>query len=65
MTDHRSIEKAAASSEAAEAVGRRDPRGTRGGEVEAAMMRYLAAEQYHEKVEESREEAADEPEAPR
>jgi hypothetical protein len=55
VTDYQSQEKTAASREATEGVGNRDPRGVRGGEVGAALMRYLAAEQYHEKVEEDRE----------
>ena len=57
MNESRNIENAAAASEAAEAAGRPHPRGSRAGDVESALMRYLAAEQYHEKTEEARETA--------
>ena len=56
MTDHKRMESAAAAKEAADAAGRPHARGARAGDIEAGLMRYLAAEQYHEKVEESRAE---------
>lgn len=56
MTDFSKIENAAAGKEAAEAAGRPHARSSRTGDIEAGLMRYLAAEQYHEKVEETREE---------
>ena len=62
MTDHKGMENAAAAREAADAAGRPHARGSRADDIEAGLMRYLAAEQYHEKVEESRsakEEAAE------
>jgi hypothetical protein len=55
VNDFKGIENAATASEARDAAGRPHPRGARAGDIESAMMRYLAAEQYHEKVEESRE----------
>ena len=55
MTDYERIENAAAALEAAESAGRPHPRGARAGDIEAGLMRYLAAEAYHEKVEEDRE----------
>ena len=55
MNDIQGIENAATTTEARDAAGRAHPRGARTGDIEAAMMRYLAAEQYHEKVEETRE----------
>jgi hypothetical protein len=56
VTDYKRMENAAAAKEAADAVGRPHARGSRAGDIEAGLMRYLAAEQYHEKVEESRSE---------
>ena len=55
MNDYRRIENASAAREARDAAGRPRPRGARSDEIDAALMRYLAAEQYHEKVEETRE----------
>ena len=55
MNDNRRIENASAAREARDAAGRPHPRGARSGEIDAALMRYLAAEQYHEKVAETRE----------
>jgi hypothetical protein len=56
VNDTQRIENAAAAREAAEAAGRPHARGSRAGDIEAGLMRYLAAEQYHEKVEETRAE---------
>ena len=65
MTDYKGMENAAAAEEAADAAGRPHARGSRAGDIEAGLMRYLAAEAYHEKVEETRakekEERAPEP----
>ena len=55
MNDVQRIENAAAASEARDAVGRPRTRGSRAGDIEAGLILYLAAEQYHEKVEETRE----------
>lgn len=55
MNDFTGVENAATTKEARDVAGRPHPRGARTGDIEAAMMRYLAAEQYHEKVEETRE----------
>ena len=52
MTDHERIEKQAAATEARGAAGTL-PRGSRAGALDAALTRYLAAEEYHEKVEET------------
>ena len=52
MSDYQRIEKEAAGREARAAVGSY-PRGSRAGDIDAALMRYLAAEEYHEKVEET------------
>lgn len=60
MSDYQRNESAAAAREAAEAAGHPHARGSRAGDIEAGLMRYLAAEQYHEKVEETRESAAEE-----
>jgi hypothetical protein len=57
VNDFKGTENAATAKEARDAAGRAHPRGARAGDIEAAMMRYLAAEQYHEKVEETREDA--------
>ena len=54
MNDYQKLENAAAAAEAAEAAGHPHPRGSRAGDIEAGLMRYLAAEAYHEKVEEQR-----------
>lgn len=54
MNENQRVENATAASEAAEAAGHPHPRGSRAGDLEAALMRYLAAEQYHEKAEEAR-----------
>ena len=54
MTDHKGMENAAAAKEAADAAGRPHARGSRAGDIEAGLMRYLAAEAYHEKAEETR-----------
>lgn len=56
MTDHTGMENAAAKREATDTAGRPHARGSRAGDIEAGLMRYLAAEAYHEKVEESRAE---------
>lgn len=55
MNDFKRTENAAAAREAAEAAGHPHTRGSRAGDIEAGLMRYLAAEQYHEKVEETKE----------
>jgi hypothetical protein len=55
VNDFKGIENAATAKEARDAAGRPHPRGARTGDIEAAMMRYLAAEQYHEKAAETRE----------
>jgi hypothetical protein len=59
VTDYKGMENAAAAKEAADAAGRPHARGSRAGDIEAGLMRYLAAEQYHEKVEETRAEKAE------
>jgi len=56
VNDVQRIENAAAASEAREAVSRPHPGGSRAADIEAGLMRYLAAEQYHETVETTREE---------
>ena len=56
MTDYQGMENARAAKEAADAAGRPHARGSRAGDIEAGLMRYLAAEAYHEKVEEIRAE---------
>jgi hypothetical protein len=63
MTDFERIEKAAASREARDATGR--PRGGTAdvSTVDAALLRYLAAREYREQVEETRE--AEDVRAPR
>lgn len=60
MTDYKGMENAAAAKEAADAAGRPHARGSRAGDIEAGLMRYLAAEAYHEKVEETRAEEKEE-----
>ena len=52
MNDVQRTENAAA---AAEAAGRPHARGSRAGDIEGGLMRYLAAEAYHEKVAEAAE----------
>lgn len=64
MTDHKGMESAAAAKEAADAAGRPHARGARAGDIEAGLMRYLAAEAYHEKAEETRAETKKEVSAP-
>jgi hypothetical protein len=65
VNDFKGIENAATAKEARDAAGRAHPRGARAGDIQAAMMRYLAAEEYHEKVEETRAaEDADEDTSP-
>jgi hypothetical protein len=59
VNDFKQAENAATGKDALDSAGRPHPRGARTGDIEAAMMRYLAAEQYHEKVEESREDEKD------
>jgi hypothetical protein len=54
VNENQRVENATAASEAVEAAGHPRPRGSRAGDLEAALMRYLAAEQYHEKAEEAR-----------
>jgi hypothetical protein len=55
MTDFERIEKAAASKEARDTIGR--PRGGTSdvSTIDAALLRYLAAREYREQVEEERE----------
>jgi hypothetical protein len=53
VNDYEKTEKAAAAGEAAEAVVHR-PQGSRAVDIKAGMIRYLAAEAYREKVEETR-----------
>ena len=66
MNDYRGVENAAAAKEAAATAGHAHPRGSRAGDIEAGLMKYLAAEQYHEKVEETREKTGEEtPDKPR
>ena len=55
MNDYQRIESAAAAKEAADTAGHPHPRGARAGDIESGLIRYLAAEAYHEKVEETRE----------
>jgi len=58
MSDHERIEKQATSREALAGAGTH-PRSSSGAAIDAALMRYLAAEEYHEKVEEDRESGVD------
>jgi hypothetical protein len=60
VNDNQRIENASAAREARAGAGRPQPRGARASDIDAALIRYLAVEQYHEKVEEDR--AADETE---
>jgi len=55
MNDAQRIESARAAAEAAEAAGHPHARGSRAGDIEAGLMRYLAAEAYHEKAAENHE----------
>lgn len=64
MTDKQRIENAAAAREATEASGREQGRGTRAHDIEGGLMRYLAAEAYHEKAVESREKDSPDPVRP-
>ena len=61
MSDFERIERASTEREAREASARRTSRGPVSREVEAAMARYLAAEQYQERHQERHqdEEATD------
>lgn len=54
MNSFEGAEKAAAAHEAREAVGHPQRHRGRAADVEAALMRYLATEEYHERVEKSR-----------
>ncbi|RNM11114.1 hypothetical protein [Nocardioides pocheonensis] len=56
MTDNQRIENAAAAREATEAAGHPHARGSRAADIEGGLMRYLAAEAYHEKAAEDAEE---------
>jgi hypothetical protein len=58
VTDNQRIESAAAAKEATEAAGHPHARGSRAADIEGGLMRYLAAEAYHEKSAESAEESA-------
>ena len=55
MTDNQRIESAAAAKEATEAAGHPHARGSRAADIEGGLMRYLAAEAYHEKAVEDSE----------
>jgi hypothetical protein len=55
VTDQQRIENAATAAEATEAAGHPHARGSRAGDIEGGLMRYLAAEAYHEKVVEDAE----------
>lgn len=55
MSDRERIENAATAQEAAEGAGHPHARGSRAGDIEGGLMRYLAAEAYHEKVAEDAE----------
>jgi hypothetical protein len=55
VTDYQKLENAAAAKEAADAAGHPHARGSRAGDIETGLMRYLAAEQYHEKAVETLE----------
>ena len=55
MNDIQRTETARAAAEAAETAGHPHARGSRAGDIEAGLMRYLAAEAYHEKAAETRE----------
>lgn len=61
MTDYKGMENAAAAKEAADAAGRPHARGSRAADIDAGLMRYLAAEQYHEKAEETRSQKSEKP----
>ncbi len=52
MSDSSRIEKTRAAQEAREAVASRPP-GSSGAAIEAAMLRYLSAQEYHELAGES------------
>ena len=56
MTDNQRIENAAAAREATDAAGHPHARGSRAADIEGGLMRYLAAEAYHEKAVEETEE---------
>jgi hypothetical protein len=62
VTDNQRIENAAAAKEATEAAGHPHARGSPAADIEGGLMRYLAAEAYHEKAAESAEESASEKE---
>ena len=62
MTENRQIENTRAQREAADATASRTSRGPVSRAVDAAMARYLAAEQYRQVEPEA--EAADESDAP-
>lgn len=59
MTDIQRTESAAAAKEAAEHAGNpHTTRGSRAADIQGGLMRYLAAEAYHEKVLEDTEKSA-------
>ncbi len=55
MNDYRAMEKVATQKAARETVGRPHPWTSNADLMATALMRYLAAEEYHEYVEETRE----------
>ena len=61
MNDVQRIETARAAAEAAETAGHPHARGSRAGDIDAGLMRYLAAEAYHEKAAETHEADQGEP----
>jgi hypothetical protein len=61
VNDYQKTEKAAANREAVGFAGRPHPRAFNAEAVDAALIRYLAAQEYHEHVVESREAAEEEP----
>lgn len=65
VSDYQKIEKAEVAREARDAAGRPRARSSKADILDAALMRYLAAEEYHEHIEEKRgsEDAADGPPA--
>ena len=64
MKNYEDQEKRAAAHEAAATTGQ-EPRSSRAADLQAGLIRYLAAQAYREKVEETRKAEDDEPGTPR
>jgi hypothetical protein len=60
VNENELVEKAAAAHEATSTAVHRQ-QGSRAAEIESGLIRYLAAEAYHEHVQETRENEDDEP----